>query len=94
MVKKFTEKGRKVVFQLNAPNANEVLLIGDFNSWEEAGLAMKKNKNGVWNAELNLMPGRYEYKFIVDGQWWTDPLNTNTVPNSFGSLNSVKEVIF
>ncbi|MEW6088118.1 MAG: glycogen-binding domain-containing protein [bacterium] len=94
MAKKIFSRERKVIFHLDAPDANDVLLTGDFNSWNEAGLKMKKNQNGKWSVEVNLEPGKYEYKFIVDGRWWTDPLNTETVTNSFGSLNSVKEVEF
>ncbi|MDD5772521.1 MAG: glycogen-binding domain-containing protein [bacterium] len=93
MAKKLFSKKKKVLFLLNAPDAKEVLLTGDFNSWKEAGLKMEKGNNGEWSTEVNLEPGRYEYKFIVDGQWWTDPLNTSTVTNSVGSLNSLKEVI-
>lgn len=84
---------RKVEFELKAPTANKVLLTGDFNSWENQGIPLKKNKNGVWSAELGLKPGKYQYKFIVDGQWRTDPLNRLTIRNPFGSENSIKEVV-
>lgn len=82
----------KTHFELNAPYANEVFLIGDFNSWNAGGIPLKKNKNGLWQLELELNPGKYEYKFIVDGKWQNDPANNNTVINSFGTTNSVKEV--
>ena len=35
--------------------------------------------------------GRYEYRYIVDGEWYTDP-STPRVPNEYGSENSVIEV--
>ena len=35
------------------------------------------------------MPGTYEYKFCVDGQWQPDPENPNFMPNDLGTLNSV-----
>lgn len=85
-------KEKDVEFQLNAPQASKVTLTGSFNSWSTNGIRMLKGKNGVWKANVNLKPGRYEYKFIVDGQWWTDPANKNTSTNSYGSINSVKEV--
>lgn len=84
---------RKVKFQLKAPNATSVLLVGDFNSWDSKGIPLKKNKNGVWATELALKPGKYQYKFLVDGQWITDPENKVTVKNPFGTENSVKEVV-
>lgn len=85
-------KEKDVEFQLNAPQAKSVVLTGSFNSWSQNGIKMLKNKNGTWKTNVNLKPGRYEYKYVVDGQWWTDPANKNTSSNSFGSQNSVKDV--
>jgi transcriptional regulator with XRE-family HTH domain len=79
-------------FTLTAPKANRVTLTGSFNSWDKSGTPLKKEKNGTWKTDLSLKPGRYEYKFIVDGQWWTDPANRNTVRNSLGSENSIVEI--
>lgn len=92
IVKVTKPRGKKVKFELYAPEAKKVVLTGDFLSWKEDGLLMKRNKKGQWTTSINLLPGRYEYKFIVDGQWWTDPVNSNVVFNSFGTQNSVIEV--
>ena len=86
-------KKKRIDFELSAPEAKQVFITGDFSSWDGKGIAMKRNRTGLWKTSLNLKPGRYEYKFIVDGQWWTDPTNTNTVGNSFGSANSVVDII-
>ena len=97
----FNQKGRtrgmkkeqkKVNFELLAPEAKQVSLTGDFNNWGEGAVAMKKDKEGVWKTNQTLSPGRYEYKFIVDDEWWTDPQNSDTAYNDFGEQNSVKEV--
>ncbi len=53
---------------------------------------MRKFKDGKYVKMLKLKPGRYEYQFIVDGQWRTDPANPNRQSNSFGSENSVIEI--
>ena len=90
MVKRSEQK--KIDFELIAPEAQKVVLTGDFNSWDENGIAMKKNKNGLWKIGVKLDKGRYEYKFIVDNNWWTDPQNDTKATNSFGDLNSVMEV--
>ena len=88
------KKGEKsVAFELKAPTVNKVALSGDFNSWDKKGISLKKNKSGVWSVELGLKPGKYQYKFMVDGQWKTDPVNKLTVRNSFGTENSLREVI-
>jgi 1,4-alpha-glucan branching enzyme len=79
-------------FSLTAPDAKEVFVAGDFNNWNASEHAMRKFKDGKYTKMLKLKPGRYEYQFIVDGQWRTDPANPNRQSNSFGSENSVIEI--
>lgn len=86
-------KEKKISFELKAPTAKKVALAGNFNAWKESKLLLKKSDSGIWKIDVSLKPGRYEYKFVVDGQWVTDPANANTATNSFGTTNSVKEVI-
>ena len=83
---------RRVIFSLEAPTANEVSVGGDFNNWNAIANPMKKDKNGVWKKTLMLLPARYEYKFLVDGQWQNDPNNDSTCPNCFGTQNNMIEV--
>ncbi|MCM8819617.1 MAG: helix-turn-helix domain-containing protein [Candidatus Omnitrophica bacterium] len=88
------KKGEKnVKFQIKAPTATKVAVTGDFNSWDSQGIPLKKDRRGVWSTEISLKPGKYQYKFLVDGQWVTDPENKVTVKNPFGTENSVKEVL-
>jgi hypothetical protein len=42
-----------------------------------------------WKASVSLSPGRYEYRFVVDGQWVSDPKARESATNDFGSTNSV-----
>ncbi|MFH1217189.1 MAG: glycogen-binding domain-containing protein [Pseudomonadota bacterium] len=79
-------------FSLEAPDASTVFLAGNFNEWNPTEHAMRKFKGGKFVKKLKLNPGKYEYQFIVDGQWWTDPVNPNREINSFGSENSIIEV--
>ena len=84
---------REVVFVLNSRKAEEVYLCGDFNDWLPDGLPMiRRGDQRLWEKRLVLPPGRYEYKFIVDGVWTHNPDAGKNVPNVFGSLNSVMEV--
>jgi 1,4-alpha-glucan branching enzyme len=85
-------KRRKVAFSLNAPKAKRVAVLGDFNKWSAKAHSMKKDENGVWHKVAMLPEGRYEYRFLVDGQWWTDPKNDQVCPNCFGTQNNVLEV--
>lgn len=54
-------------------NGREVQVAGVFNNWQP--VPMHKNKDGKWSTAMELDPGHYEYKFVVDGNWITDPEN-------------------
>ncbi len=83
---------KKVTFKISAPTAKDVRLAGDFNSWDASNTTLKRSKDGVWTRDLSLKCGRYEYKYLVDGQWQRDPLNNLFAVNTFGSENSVIEL--
>ncbi len=83
---------KRITFKIEAPEANEVSLMGDFNDWDAKTHTMKRDKKGIWNKIVMLTPGKYEYKFLVDGQWKNDPENEQTVPNRFGTHNNVLKV--
>jgi len=93
MARKKNSKGsneaqKKVNFTLLAQKAKKVYLAGDFNNWDVKSHPLKRNSNGTWKAKIELMPGSYEYRFMVDGEWMNDPNCTSTVSNPFGSENS------
>ncbi len=73
---KGTDKGVK--FTYFAPNATSVYLIGDFNNWNTNATMMKKNADGLWSVIVPLTPGKYQYKFFVDGKYEADPTNPIT----------------
>ena len=50
---------------------------------------MKSNENVTWVRNVIIPPGKYEYKFLVDGQWEEDPQNDQTCLNGFGTYNNV-----
>ena len=82
----------KIKFEFAAPEAHEVFLAGDFNAWDTGMNPMKRDKKGIWKATLPLAPGKYEYRFLADGQWENDPYCSCCVPNQFGSTNCVRTV--
>jgi 1,4-alpha-glucan branching enzyme len=88
MPKKKIEK-QKVTFSFAAPQAQTVLLAGDFTAWQEAAITMKKDKAGMWKKTIPLPPGRYQYRLLVDGQWQDDPNCPVRQPNQFGGQNCV-----
>lgn len=85
--------GAEIVFSACFEQAKKVLIAGDFNNWSSNSTPMRTNgKPGEWYMSLPLRPGRYRYRFIVDGRWVTDPHNSYVEANQFGELNNIVEV--
>lgn len=82
-------KRRRVTFSIEAPRAEKVILTGDFNNWSSKTHPMKNDGNGMWSKTVMLKPGKYEYKFLIDGDWKIDTGNNQTCPNCFGTRNNV-----
>ena len=85
-------KTLSISFALHKPDAKRVSLCGEFNGWSPSATPMKRHEDGCWETTVALAPGRYQYKFVVDGQWIPDPLARENVWNQHGTLNSVIEV--
>lgn len=78
-----------VIFSYYDPAARDVQIAGDFSDWKPLNsLPVKQGNEGVWKVNLSLNPGRYQYKYIVDGQWKIDPNNNDVVTNEAGVSNS------
>jgi chromosome partitioning protein len=80
--------GEGVLFTLEAPAAERVQIAGDFNHWEPAGNELELS-DGVWRTVISLEPGRYRYRYVVDGAWKPDPLNPGIEPSPYGDYDSV-----
>jgi len=70
-----------------AGSVQKVLLAGDFSGWKP--MAMRKQKDGQYVVEVPATKKVSEYKFVVDGQWVTDPDNPAHAPNPYGTTNSL-----
>jgi 1,4-alpha-glucan branching enzyme len=83
--------GDGVVFTLDAPAADRVQIAGDFNAWKPAENELEFS-DGMWRTVISLAPGRYRYRYVVDGTWKADPLNPGVEPTPYGDYNSVIEL--
>jgi 1,4-alpha-glucan branching enzyme len=66
--------GRPVMpvhFCCHAPEAKSVQLVGDFNHWKP--FPMQPRGDGWWFAQVMLVRGHHQYRFLVDGQPVLDP---------------------
>lgn len=91
---------KKITFSL-APeivaDATEGIVLGDFNNWlHEAGIELKKQKDGSLKAAVNLEPGVYQYRyFLNDGRWVNDGnAQGYSFVGEFGVDNCIIEVPF
>ncbi len=78
------------IFRYYAPSARQVTLAGSFNNWGgtkgggryDPGIDPMSDPDGdgVWSIVVPLAPGRYQYKFVIDGgtRWEEDPNNLDT----------------
>ena len=69
-------------------DASVVVLAGSFNDWNQSQLVFGR-EGGEWVCRVDLQPGHYTYKFIVDGNWMLDPDNPATEEDEAGNKNSV-----
>lgn len=81
-------------FELHAPGADQVELLGSFNDWKTGDVVLTgPDASGHWTADVTLPEGRYEYIFLVDGKRWVaDPRGTIVRPDGFGRVNTVIDV--
>ena len=71
----------------------KVFLAGEFNGWNDTANPMAdEDGDGVWELALPFAPGKYAYKFVVDGSWLEDPNAAEFVDDGFGGKNSVLTV--
>ena len=73
--------------------AQSVAVAGDFNNWSPVATPLSEDRRlGCWQACVQLPPGRYRYRLIVDGRWVADPHNQRVEMNAYGEMNNVVEV--
>lgn len=93
MKKKSSKKNasalQRVSLKYFSPHASTLCLAGSFNEWNEACTSFEPVGDGYWAIELELAPGRHEFRLIVDGAWIDVPDAVEQVENPFGSRNAV-----
>jgi 1,4-alpha-glucan branching enzyme len=82
----------EVELTCRAQEAKKIFIAGTFNDGNTKLTPMKKGKDGTWRVKIKLSPGRYEYKYFVDGVWAADFPGADSAPNSFGTYNRVVSV--
>jgi cyclomaltodextrinase len=86
------EKSRKIwqhiSFDPKEKKYKNVEIAGDMNDWTPVRTPLHL-KDGKWQTDLLLFPGKYQYKLVVDKKWILDPGNSELVDNNIGGTNSL-----
>ena len=58
----------KVTFSVEAKEASQASVVGDFNNWNVAEGALSKLKNGTFKGTFDVnKDAAYEFKYVIDG---------------------------
>jgi len=98
----FTDEGKtvtyriinknRVEFRIYKPDARFISVVGDFNFWNTENDLLEKGNDGIWRLQKRIPPGKYRYKFIIDGRWLPDTYNKNSASDQNGEICSILEV--
>jgi len=93
-ISKQTRKSTRkpVALRTRVGEASDVVLTGDFTDWSKDRIRLTKSTDGEWTGAVELAPGEYQYRLLVDGEWRDDPSAQARVPNQFGSTNCILKV--
>jgi len=83
---------RPITFICNAPQAQAVSLVGDFNDWNPAANPMKQMPDKAWFLTLEMKHGHHRYAFLVDGVLTLDPRAQGITRNDKGERVSLVPV--
>lgn len=73
---------------IHAPQAQSVSVAGNFDPWWQKRHPLIRDAEGYWQMNLDLPPGRYEFQFLVDGQWRHNP-DFKQIDDGLGSINNI-----
>ena len=74
--KSFSADGKKctVTFSVNpaaAAGAEKIYLVGEFNSWNETSIPMKKMPDGSFSVKKQLETNKkFQFRYLLDGKTW------------------------
>ncbi|KAI3520393.1 hypothetical protein L1887_09787 [Cichorium endivia] len=86
-------KRRSITLTWNGDNCSKVEVSGLDVGWNQRIPLKYDEKHGSWILHRDLLEGRYEYKYIVDGEWMTNKNEPVTHDNKDGHVNNYIQVV-
>lgn len=85
----------RIIFELPASLwADGIALVAEFNDWNPDTTPFHQERDGIWRTRVDLpICRRFEFRYLVDGDWVTDIHADDVVPNNYGSFNSVVHTV-
>ena len=78
----------QVEFRFFRRDVQSVSVVGTFNAWQEGQTRMQPTGDGWWRAQLSLPDGLHQFRYLADGQWFTD-FAAHGVDHSKWAINSL-----
>jgi len=88
----FTPQSRAVFSYMpdHPDSAQAIAIVGDFHGWDKNTDLMQRQASGQFSLALQLAPGRYAYKFVINNEWYiTDPHTREFARDGYGGRNSI-----
>jgi diguanylate cyclase (GGDEF)-like protein len=65
-------------------------VVGNFNGWDPLADPMNAQEDGAFWLKVGLIPGTYEYKFVINNDSWIpDPLAQESITDGYWGHNSI-----
>jgi len=91
LMKKSTKVNYLLAFNPEGKTYQQVNVTGEINGWNPK-VGPMEFRDGKWQINLELFPGKYQYQLVIDGKGQLDPNNPDSVDNNIGGYNSLLKV--
>ena len=89
LLKKSNKTKHTFIFDPKGKKYNKVHIKGEFNAWNPNATKLRLSDDGIWQQEIEIEPGTYQYVYVIDGKEMPDPANPDKISNGMGAFNSV-----
>jgi 1,4-alpha-glucan branching enzyme len=78
----------QIEFRFFRRGVKNVSVVGTFNAWQIGATSLQTRGDGWWYIRLSLPYGIHQFRYVADGQWYTD-FAAHGIEHSKWGLNSL-----